>query len=82
MNNPLMEPIPPEAWKTTDGWEVYHWPEFKALCERLGIAWGLPATSITIQLKYGSSPKITQEYLGRDLNEPEKPQVINTAPVL
>lgn len=32
------------------GLDVYHSKEFKALCERFGIAWGLPTKTITLTL--------------------------------
>jgi hypothetical protein len=55
--------------QATDGYEVYHWPEFRALCRRLGVIWGLPTSALTIQIRIGDPPVILHEYQGRDLNE-------------
>lgn len=46
------------------GYEVYHSPEFKALCKRFGIALGLPTRSITITLTEDEF-LVEQKYLGR-----------------
>jgi len=50
---------------TVDGYEVYHWPEFRALCHRLGIAYGLGTRTLTIRLAEGEAVTVTQEYLTR-----------------
>ena len=46
--------------------EVLAWPEFKALCERLGVAHELPTTLLTIQLEMDEAVKIQQIYLGEE----------------
>lgn len=51
------------------GNEVYHWPEFKALCERLGVPWKIASTKMTIKLEFGSEevPVIVEhEYICDD----------------
>jgi hypothetical protein len=53
------------------GREVYHWPEFKALCERLGVARGLPTTSITITLPGDDVVVVTHDYLGKERHLPQ-----------
>lgn len=61
-----------------DGHEVFRWPEFKALCERLGVEYALPSSSITIRVAIGECPVVTQEYLGKDLNDPAPNRAVNT----
>ena len=61
-----------------DGYEVFRWPEFKALCERLGVEYSLPSSSITIRVAIGEPPIITQDYHGKDFNEPTPERIINT----
>ena len=51
------------------GFEVYRSPEFQALCERFGIAWGLPTKSLTITLTEDEMV-VVQTYPGTA--EPEK----------
>ncbi len=47
------------------GFEVYQWPEFKALCDRLGIAWDKPTLRMAIYLDE-DSVYVVQDYQGRD----------------
>lgn len=44
------------------GMEVYHWPEFLALCKRLGVAWQLPTTSIVLTIREGEAVGVYHEY--------------------
>jgi hypothetical protein len=50
-----------------DGDAVYHWPEFRALCARLGVAWELPTETLTLCLRRGGTVHVSQTYLGRDV---------------
>jgi hypothetical protein len=60
-----------------DGYEVYHWPEFRALGERLGLVWGLPTRQVTLHLAYGKPASISQSYFGRDLEaDLPAPQIV------
>ncbi len=47
---------------------VYKSPEFKAFCERYGIAWEKPTTKITIILDCAKNDfmRVQHEYIGRD----------------
>lgn len=42
--------------------EVYTSPEFKAFCERFGIAWELRTRDMTIFLPFDGAMTVTQEY--------------------
>jgi len=54
----------------TSAKEVWGWPEFKALCQRLGIP-ELPDRELTIHLDFEGIVYITHEYLGQDRKEAE-----------
>jgi hypothetical protein len=44
--------------------EVYRWPEFKALCLRLGVRWEARTTRLVIDLPGPDAPiRVTHEYL-------------------
>jgi hypothetical protein len=51
--------------------EVYHWPEFKALCKRLGIDWEEGTKTLSIQI--GPDPedpvRVVHEYQVRSKDE-------------
>ena len=52
------------------GQDLYHSPEFKALCKLLGIAWELPTIDMVIDIPCDGVVKITQSYHGRsDMKE-------------
>ena len=63
--------------KRVISFEFWQWPEFKALCERLGIPRNLKTTGLTITI--GPEPdslvKVTQSYDGTDAakDAPPKP---------
>lgn len=59
--------------------DVYHSDEFKAFCERFGIAWGLPTTKLTIVLDNEEVMRVTQEY--NATNVTNKPRVIDTTTI-
>ncbi len=46
-----------------DGLEVYHWPEFRALVEKLGIDWDLPSTQIVIDVQMCEPVQTVHKYL-------------------
>ncbi len=46
-----------------DGLDVYHWPEFKALVEKLGIDWKLPSIQIVIDVEIGKPVQTMHKYL-------------------
>lgn len=46
--------------------EVYKWPEFRALCERLGVPWELATKSISIEMSDSEAEVlITHKYVCR-----------------
>lgn len=52
------------------GFLFYKLPEFKAFCERLGIAWTMPTWSMTIEVpSEGETVRIKHVYLGQDLGD-------------
>jgi hypothetical protein len=44
--------------------DVYHWPEFMALCKRLGVLWGASTEEITIHLPIRGIVKVDHKYQG------------------
>lgn len=56
-----------------EGQEVYHWPEFKALCKRLGVSWECETTKITITLAPGELALVCQDYQGTDRHLQQPP---------
>lgn len=48
------------------GRDVYHWPEFRALAERLGLAWDLATHGVRITLSADETVLIEQSYRGGD----------------
>lgn len=69
VKNSHMEP-PPKG-KTVGGLVMYHSPEFKALCERFNIVWGLRTKSITLEIPCSPEGQVIvhQEYAAVDLTE-------------
>lgn len=70
--------------KAHDGYAVYHWPEFRAFMERLGVRWNLDTTRLSIHLNEGEMVRIDHQYAGRDTSAPRYvPQqlgdIVNTA---
>lgn len=51
------------------GIDVYHSPEFKAFCERFGIAHGLPTTTVTIKIST-EEMTVAQEYRTGEVKAP------------
>lgn len=47
-----------------DGYAIYHWPEFRAFCDRAGILWDLRTISITFTIEEGASLVVDQRYVG------------------
>lgn len=47
--------------------EVYHWPEFIALMDRLGITYAAQTTKLTIILDVDDVVRVTHDYIGSDL---------------
>lgn len=50
----------------SDGYRVYHWPEFRAFCKRAGICIDLKTVDIIITIKEGSPLQVEQRYYGTD----------------
>jgi hypothetical protein len=46
------------------GYEVYNWPEFIALCKRLGVQWPLKTKNIAIFVPENEPVRIIQDYHG------------------
>ena len=55
-----------------DGYEVYNWPEFKALAKRLGIVWELPTSRVQIDIPVDGPVEITQTYRHREMSVPKE----------
>lgn len=50
-------------------YQVYSWPEFKALCRRAGILWNLTTTDLVIELPLDGPLTIRQGYRGINRGE-------------
>lgn len=66
-----------------NSYDLYHMPEFKALCERLGIAWDFRTLGLTIELgpDLDDLVKVTQSYRVADKcpkGIPDDPDIIDT----
>lgn len=48
--------------RSIPSWEVYQWPEFRALCERLGVPWGLATLDFKLILLMGEFVVVEHEY--------------------
>jgi hypothetical protein len=48
------------------GYEVYHWPEFRAFAKRLGILWSVYTNEISLRLNVDEPVEINQSYRGVD----------------
>lgn len=57
--------------------ELYKMPEFKALCDRLGIPWEFATTGITIKIGDYELVEVTHTYRVEDKHKP-KSDVIET----
>ncbi len=44
--------------------DAYKWPEFKALCKRLGIPWDFRTEDLTIHFPFDGIVVITHKYQG------------------
>lgn len=53
------------AW----GQDVFHWPEFRALAERLGIPLETLTTEITIHIPFDGLATVWHTYRGGDTKE-------------
>jgi hypothetical protein len=53
--------------------EVFHWPEFIALAQRLGIDTSRPTTNLTLYLPADGVVEIRHEYHGQDQTEADTP---------
>lgn len=62
--------------KAAIGREVYQWPEFKALCARLGIPLELRTTHMAIEITHDDVVRVRHEYQGQQV--PDVPQVVDT----
>ena len=60
----------PDLTFALNEWDVsvYHWPEFAALCRRLGIAWEFLTKRMTISICEGEHPRVIHEYAFADTN--------------
>lgn len=45
-----------------DSHEFYHWPEFKALAKRMGLAWDFPTTDLVIKVPLHGIVEIVHGY--------------------
>jgi hypothetical protein len=59
-------------YKMVTGFDVYHWPEFKAFAERLGIEYELLTTNVTITIPVEGVVVIAHDYHGRDRHLPQE----------
>lgn len=50
-------------------YDVYHWPEFKAFAERLGLQYYLPSRSVRISMPFDGEVTIDHEYLAMEPEE-------------
>jgi hypothetical protein len=58
------------------GRDVYHWPEFRAFCRRLGLVWEIYTTGLVIRLDSESHVEIEHYYRGGDQGpEPGAPEI-------
>jgi hypothetical protein len=48
------------------GRDVYHWPEFKAFCRRLGLVWEIYTMGLVIRMGSESQVEIEHYYRGGD----------------
>jgi hypothetical protein len=58
-----------EKYKIVTAREVFLWPEFKALCERLGVDYGAPITKINIDLPADGLTLVTVETYSLDTTQ-------------
>lgn len=58
------------------GHDVYHWPEFRALCERLGIAWELRTTHLVIEVPCDGLVTVRHEYRAGERDG--QPEIVDT----
>ena len=52
-----------------DSYEVFHWPEFRAFAERLGVPLGKPIRSLTVHLAMGQIATYSLELNGEDTSD-------------
>ena len=45
-----------------DGYDVYHWPEFKTFCKVWGIAYEFYTKDITVRIVEGEQPYVIHKY--------------------
>jgi len=63
-------PLKKFEYEPVFGREVYHWPEFRAFAERLGLEYELPTTEITITIPLEGLVTIAHDYHGKDRHLP------------
>lgn len=70
-----MDTMEPRLEQPLCGHDLYKLPEFKALCERIGIAWGLPTNGLVIEIPedLDALVKITQTYQARSNSKADAP---------
>lgn len=59
------------------GWDLYRSPEFRALCDLLGVWWEGPTRTLTIRIDE-DKVTITQEYLGSQPRAEEAVVAVDT----
>lgn len=65
--------------KPITGYEMYRWPEFKALCARLGIAWDLPTGDMVITIPQDGMVMVQHEYQARVPKDADKAAIVDTS---
>ena len=64
------------------GHELWKWPEFKALADRLGIDWSAPVEELVIYVRAGEYVRVTTVSYARDFNALfQDPREVTDAPL-
>lgn len=58
--------------RPVEGYEVFHWPEFRAFARRLGLVWDLYTQEIMFTLKEGELVIIKQNYVANETRNPHE----------
>jgi hypothetical protein len=58
------------------GYAVYHWPEFRAFCDRAGILHDLRTISVRVTVPAEGRITVEQEYAASDTASPTRPNHI------
>jgi len=65
MSGPVLEAIKkPSCFYA--GYDVFHWPEVKALMTRLGVEWENPTTGVTIHIPAEGFVRIDHTFMAND----------------